>query len=258
MEEVAALKATFQAAGEAFFVEYGKAKTPEARAALTETKRPKASDWFVRMKAIADRVPGDEAAGDALLWIATNASQLDPLRGEVVKTLLASHRKPNMMTELCSFLTRDSSPDSEAALRDLAKSGDPRDVRAQATYSLAMQRKLVATQVEMAKDAGSPRAKRLAETVGAAGAARLATLDAPAVRAEAGTLLDRVLAEFADCKMPYRGTLGEIASGELFEIRHLAIGLVAPEIAAANLDGEQMSLAAFRGKVVVLDFWGDW
>lgn len=38
----------------------------------------------------------------------------------------------------------------------------------------------------------------------------------------------------------------------------LKIGEVAPEIVGVDLNGKPMKLSDFRGKVVVLDFWGDW
>jgi len=38
----------------------------------------------------------------------------------------------------------------------------------------------------------------------------------------------------------------------------LAIGKPAPEIIGTNVDGEEMRLSDFLGKVVVIDFWGDW
>ena len=39
---------------------------------------------------------------------------------------------------------------------------------------------------------------------------------------------------------------------------HLAIGRVAPEIAGEDLDGKPMKLGDYRGKVVVVSFWGAW
>jgi AhpC/TSA family len=36
------------------------------------------------------------------------------------------------------------------------------------------------------------------------------------------------------------------------------IGATAPEITGKDLDGKVMKLSEFRGKVVVLDFWGFW
>ena len=38
----------------------------------------------------------------------------------------------------------------------------------------------------------------------------------------------------------------------------LAIGKVAPEISGVDVDGRKFKLSDYRGKVVVLDFWGDW
>ena len=48
------------------------------------------------------------------------------------------------------------------------------------------------------------------------------------------------------------------AKGELFEMHNLAIGKVAPEITGEDVDGKKFKLSDYRGKVVVLDFWGDW
>jgi len=44
----------------------------------------------------------------------------------------------------------------------------------------------------------------------------------------------------------------------LFAVQHLKVGKVAPEIEGADLDGVAFKLSDYRGKVVVLDFWGDW
>jgi cytochrome oxidase Cu insertion factor (SCO1/SenC/PrrC family) len=37
-----------------------------------------------------------------------------------------------------------------------------------------------------------------------------------------------------------------------------AIGRPAPEIEGEDLDGKTFKLSDYRGKVVVLDFWGNW
>ena len=44
----------------------------------------------------------------------------------------------------------------------------------------------------------------------------------------------------------------------MFEIRNLAIGKVAPDIAGEDVEGVRFKLSDYRGKVVVIDFWGDW
>lgn len=43
-----------------------------------------------------------------------------------------------------------------------------------------------------------------------------------------------------------------------FERERLQIGMVAPDIEGEDLDGVPFKLSDYRGKVVVLDFWGDW
>jgi len=46
--------------------------------------------------------------------------------------------------------------------------------------------------------------------------------------------------------------------GPRFEQARLQIGMAAPDIAGEDLDGVAFKLSDYRGKVVVLDFWGDW
>ena len=50
----------------------------------------------------------------------------------------------------------------------------------------------------------------------------------------------------------------EDAKNQLFALKYLSIGKVAPEIAGADTDGVDFKLSDYRGKVVFLDFWGDW
>jgi hypothetical protein len=44
----------------------------------------------------------------------------------------------------------------------------------------------------------------------------------------------------------------------LYLLENLSIGKTAPEIEAEDLDGQKFKLSDYRGKVVVLDFWGHW
>lgn len=48
------------------------------------------------------------------------------------------------------------------------------------------------------------------------------------------------------------------AAGLLFELDHLQIGMVAPDMEALDVDGVKFKLSDFRGKVTVVDFWGYW
>lgn len=52
--------------------------------------------------------------------------------------------------------------------------------------------------------------------------------------------------------------LRELAKGKLASLQQNALGVRAPEINGKDLQGETLTLTSFRGKVVVLVFWGAW
>jgi len=80
--------------------------------------------------------------------------------------------------------------------------------------------------------------------------------DAKAAK-EAEAYFARVEKEFADVKAG-KATLGEMAQGSLFELRNLQVGMKAPPAESKNLKDEKVSLADYKGKVVVLDIWATW
>jgi peroxiredoxin len=49
-----------------------------------------------------------------------------------------------------------------------------------------------------------------------------------------------------------------VVEGDIFQLEHLRIGMLAPDIEGEDLDGAAFKLSDYRGKVVVLDFWGNW
>ena len=48
------------------------------------------------------------------------------------------------------------------------------------------------------------------------------------------------------------------AKEALFEVERLAIGCTAPDIEGVDVEGVAFKLSDYRGKVVLLDFWGFW
>ena len=75
---------------------------------------------------------------------------------------------------------------------------------------------------------------------------------------EAEALFEQAVDEFGDVDIPGLGTVGARAKAALFEIRHLAVGKVPPDIEGEDQDGNQFKLSDYRGKVVLLDFWSQW
>jgi len=101
------------------------------------------------------------------------------------------------------------------------------------------------------------------ERLGKELAAALKRADADALAKEAEELMERItkdkgVAQTAIAFGDGRITLGQLAGRELFEMRYLQPGKVAPDIVGEDIDGKPMKLRDFRGKVVLLDFWGFW
>jgi hypothetical protein len=76
---------------------------------------------------------------------------------------------------------------------------------------------------------------------------------ASALYAEAEKTLTGMSEKFAD-----DSSLKNQFKDALFELQVLSIGKTAPEIEGEDLDGKKFKLSDYRGKVVVLDFWGNW
>ena len=68
----------------------------------------------------------------------------------------------------------------------------------------------------------------------------------------------RIKDEFPDVPYWRNENLGTIAEMQLFEFDHLGIGDEVEDIIGKDVDGLPLKLSDYRGKVVVLDFWGSW
>ena len=74
-------------------------------------------------------------------------------------------------------------------------------------------------------------------------------------RTEAETLLARIEKDYG--ATDFIGMTGkEFAAGARHQIRALRLGEVAPDFEAKDQDGVRFKLSDYRGRVVLLDFWG--
>jgi hypothetical protein len=67
-----------------------------------------------------------------------------------------------------------------------------------------------------------------------------------------------IFAKLADNKDEDMKQIADQAKEALEGIRKFGIGRVAPDIKGEDLDGKKFALKDYRGKVVLLDFWGSW
>lgn len=79
----------------------------------------------------------------------------------------------------------------------------------------------------------------------------------PAEEREMTALFDRCVREFGELKTA-NTTIAKAGARSLFEIRNLAVGRPAPAMAGKDLEGKSLALNDYRGKVVMLVFWGNW
>lgn len=254
---VAAIKKEFDDAQNAFFERYQKAKDDAERQAIAKDS-PKAGAWVQRLWPIVDEAAGDEVAADALAWILGFAEARTD-KDKALGLLSQHHVASPSIGDVCSSLMYEPSRKGVDFLEMVTASNKSDDVRGKAMFSLAkMLANALDSAARLAGDASEPELqKRMEEYFGADGIAWLRGLDHAKTAARVERLFESVGAEFGTVRM-YGRTLAEVAKGELFEIRNLAIGKTAPDIVGKDADGVEFKLGDYRGKVVVLDFWGEW
>jgi hypothetical protein len=136
---------------------------------------------------------------------------------------------------LCQTLSYSGAKGSDILLRALLEKDKRRDVRGAACLALAQVLK--------------QRAEGLTPTDDKAG---------KKLKAESEKLFERAVAKYADVKLSFYGTVGAKAKSELFDIRHLSVGQLAPAVEGVDQDGKKFKLGDYKGKVVLLDFWSQY
>lgn len=162
----------------------------------------------------------------------------------------------------CLQIGSSSVPRAEALLRDILKQNPDRTARGLACWALAL--KLDGLSRVPSRVAEDEQLARRGEAT--YGREFLADLERrqPELASEAASLFERVVGEFADVKMYVEPqfdngkVLGPSAQKWLDQHNELAVGKPAPAIDAKGLDGAKFKLSDYRGKVVVVDFWGSW
>lgn len=142
----------------------------------------------------------------------------------------------NKLTTACQFLGGRAAKAVEPALRILERD-QRREIRAVACLKL-----------------GQVLKRRADETAehDLKAAARL--------REDSAEALTRAAEQYGDVNLasgPRKIPVGAKAKSELYELRHLSLGVQAPEIVGEDQDGKKFKLSDYRGKVILLDFWSE-
>lgn len=218
-----ALLAEYDAAYDAWKDELGQA-ADRARRKELRANHPAAA-YAPRFRAL-----GEAGEGRALLWQLDHLRHLDlalrerdPQRDAWYRALFEQHvAEPwfgDALTQAWGDRRRFEAAQFDAWLASARDGNESKEVQAQARYYLAY-------------DA--------------------VRSDDEAEQARGFAALDALVAELPDT------SFAEAARRDLFQMRDCAVGALAIDFEGTTVDGETFRLSDFRGKVVLLDFWGFW
>ncbi len=224
--------------------------------ALNETYARRAVD-------LAEANPSDPAAVDALNWAVGVRIGSTRQTCRAYDLLLRDHVASDKLRQALTNVTNYGNEcKSAAALAEAVLRKSPhRDMRGLACFKLAELRQRKASLARRLREGGDPMARLVERQYGKALGDELRAADPDRLDREAEELYETVVRDYGTVKYPLRDlndTLGAVAGAVLFEMRYLSVGKVAPEIEGEDLDGKKFKLSDYRGKVVVLDFWGNW
>ena len=235
---------------------YSKA-SPDERAVILK-KRPDPADFADRMMRIVERAPASEDAGAAAIWVVSRARPHGPRLARALEVIAEHHGDAEDVKSLAFSLSRNPVP---LVTRFLERQSQRATATARGQMMLALAEHLK-NAADTIRRLGSVEPERVAtyeRLYGREAVDVLKAADAASYEARAVKTYETILADEELCAAPFvGGKVGETAKRSLFELQHLSIGKVAPDIVGEDIDGTPMKLSDYRGKVVVLDFWGDW
>ena len=225
-EEYVVLEADFDA-------DLEDAETSEAYLEVVREFKP-------RFETFADKYWGTEAALDAKIWLLSNLNiEEDEAAGnkaliEMTDAVFERYSRSPHMEKFASMQGMYSEELRDKYFGDLQENSPHASVRAAVIWAAA--RNADIDLIYGDED-----------------------LDRDALKDMKKNNLEVLVTEYAD--LPLRNSTYGVAAEAMMNAHSaedLAIGKPAPEIIGANVDGEEMRLSDFLGKVVVIDFWGDW
>jgi hypothetical protein len=205
----------------------------------------KQAELFMAAVDVAKADPKSEIGFAALEWVLTIPRSYYLAAGKPALELVNKHHVANpKVGKIIAWVgyyrpgQGEAAPAATALIKAVAEKNSDRTARGQAVMALAWE----------AKGKFAQAGYRQSE-------------DTDKLASEAENAFELIVKDYADCPRLNREhgrSLGDLAKQELFELRNLRVGKEAPDIEGEDLDQKKFKLSDYRGKVVVLDFWGDW
>ena len=189
-----------------------------------KSTEPQTAPSLVELMAVLENDPASEAAREAATSILLNTPD-GPDVETAAGVILREHVQSPDLANLCNEMERLRHRCAKKLLETVLEKNPNQDVQLAACFTLAT---LLKDEAQYGKN-------------------KKATADAE-------KLFERVVMEFAGVR-PSGPNLARKAKTELSELRRLSVGKPAPDFDAEDLDGQEIKLSDYRGKVVVVAFW---
>lgn len=221
-EQVEKLQKEFESGRNSLLKDFRAAKTDEERTRIRK-QFEEVQKIPGKIQEIVEKNVKEPFAFDALLWLLQNGGDPDKTVGILAKDFVANPR----IGSACEVLADYPVDGVEKLLRGVMEKNPDRTAQGIATLSLA---KFMSAKAENER---GDQAKKLND--------------------EAESLFKTAMDKYADVKTS-TATVGEEAK----TIASLGVGKPAPDIQGEDADGKKFKLSDYKGKVVLLDFWGNW
>lgn len=221
-----------QDAANEFLKAYRETNVKDEKAKALEGYRAAPKKLAPKMLELAKAKPDDETACDAAIWLVQNIQNEN--EGKQAIEIIRKHHmtSPKMATAVGAFGYALGN-DAPAFLQDVFDKNPDKKVKAFTLRTMASKATDAAVDYTTAEK------------------------DIPVKAAAAEKLWARLQAEFGDVEWG-QAKLGSMAKDELDMIKNLFPGSKSPDITGEDTEGKPMKLSDFKGKVVMLDFWGTW
>ena len=261
-------QALYDAAQRRFAASAPKGGTPsdEQRTALVGRAYGIKYEQAPKLVELAETYPKDPIALDALIEAVWQVNTVpwpvelvgrDEARPRAFALLERDHVRSEKLGPLCERISYGLCAEYEPFLRAVLEKNPRKEVRAQACLALAHFLSNRSLRLDLVRDQPA-LAREFADLYGNDYLDALRRQDHTGAVAEAEALFERAARDYGDMKLPDGETVAEKAGPELFGIRRLSVGQVAPDIEGADQDGVRFKLSDYRGKVVLLDFWSEY
>ena len=199
----------------------------------------------------------DPAAITGLVWVCNSR---DPaLQIEVVGLLRKHHLVRAETITLAKNMKQSGNAWVEGLLREQHASAElPEDQAWRVHLALAVCLQSQAQLPALLDDASDSDARQFDRRFGKERVAEMKKFDSAKLETESLKLFKELGEKYPKQVIIPGLTVGQMATSSIFEIEHLGVGKVAPEIVGEDLDGAKFKLSDYRGQVVMLSFWASW